>query len=76
MTDIDMISQKFPVVSLRGLGKKWVFFLGAGCSVVSGLPTFRGEGGIWNEIDADAVVSKKAWYCERRSDCKECLKTN
>ena len=52
-------------------GKRWVFFTGAGCSAASGLPTFRGEGGIWNEIDAEAVASKKAWYCGRRSDCKE-----
>ena len=71
MTDMDMISQRFPVASLRGLGKKWVFFTGAGCSAASGLPTFRGEGGVWNEIDADAVATKKAWYCGRRSDCKE-----
>ena len=68
---MDMISQRFPVASLRGLGKKWVFFTGAGCSAASGLPTFRGEGGVWNEIDADAVATKKAWYCGRRSDCKE-----
>lgn len=56
---------------LNGFGKKWVFFTGAGCSAASGLPTFRGEGGIWNEIDAEAVASKKAWYCGRRSDCNE-----
>lgn len=55
----------------RDLGKKWVFFTGAGCSATSGLPTFRGEGGIWHEIDAEAVASKKAWYCGRRSDYKE-----
>ena len=57
---------------INGVGKKWVFFTGAGCSAASGLPTFRGEGGIWNEIDAETVASKKAWYCGRRSDCKEC----
>ena len=55
----------------NGVGKKWVFFTGAGCSAASGLPTFRGEGGIWNEIDAEAVASKKAWYCGRCSDSKE-----
>lgn len=52
-------------------GKNWVFFTGAGCSAASGLPTFRGEGGIWDEIDAEVVASKKAWYCGRRSDCNE-----
>lgn len=50
---------------------KIVFFTGAGVSAESGLPTFRGEGGIWNEIDAEAVASKKAWYCGRYSDAKE-----
>ena len=60
---------KLPI--LNGYGKKWVFFTGAGCSAASGLPTFRGEGGIWDEIDAEAVASKKAWYCGRRSDCNE-----
>ncbi len=28
-----------------------VAFTGAGISVQSGIPTFRGEGGIWNEVD-------------------------
>ena len=28
-----------------------VVFTGAGISVKSGIPTFRGEGGIWNEVD-------------------------
>ena len=51
--------------------KNWVFFTGAGCSAASGLPTFRGEGGIWNDIDAEAVASKGSWYCGRRSDCVE-----
>ena len=58
-----MISQRFPVASLKGIGKKWVFFTGARCSAASEFPTFRGKGGIWNEIDADAVASKKARYC-------------
>lgn len=56
---------------LKGFCGNWVFFTGAGCSAASGLPTFRGEGGIWNEIDAEAVASKRAWYCGRRSDCNE-----
>ena len=50
---------------------KIVFFTGAGMSAESGLPIFRGEGGIWNEIDADAVASKSAWYCGRFSDAAE-----
>ena len=31
--------------------KYTVVFTGAGISVESGLPTFRGEGGIWKEVD-------------------------
>jgi transcriptional regulator, sir2 family len=51
--------------------KKIVFFTGAGMSRESGLPTFRGEGGIWNEIDAEAVASARSWYCGRCKDCNE-----
>ncbi len=38
---------------------KMVFFTGAGISAESGLPTFRGEDGIWNDIDAEAVAMLK-----------------
>lgn len=51
--------------------KKIVFFTGAGMSKESGLPTFRGEGGVWNEIDAEKVASARSWYCGRRKDCNE-----
>lgn len=51
--------------------KKIVFFTGAGMSKESGLPTFRGEGGVWNEINAEKVASARSWYCGRRKDCDE-----
>lgn len=51
--------------------KKIVFFTGAGMSRESGLPTFRGEGGIWNEIDYERVATLKAWYGRQRKDVKE-----
>ena len=51
--------------------KKIVFFTGAGMSKESGLPTFRGEGGVWNEIDAEKVASARSWYSGRRKDCNE-----
>lgn len=35
----------------------------------SGLPTFRGEGGLWDSLDVKAVADRRAWYCGRRSDC-------
>lgn len=50
--------------------KRLVFFTGAGMSAESGLPTFRGRGGIWDEIDARAVASREAWYCGRRHDAR------
>ena len=34
----------------------------------SGMPTFRGEGGIWDTIDAEKVADWKAWYSGRYSD--------
>lgn len=51
--------------------KNIVFFTGAGMSKESGLPTFRGDGGVWDEIDAEKVASARSWYCGRRKDCNE-----
>lgn len=51
--------------------KKIVFFTGAGMSKESGLPTFRGDGGIWNELDVEAVATARSWYSGRRNDCRE-----
>lgn len=50
---------------------KIVFFTGAGISRESGLPTFRGEDGIWHTLDVEAVAHRKSWYCGRRSNCNE-----
>lgn len=51
--------------------KNIVFFTGAGISQESGLPTFRGEGGVWNEIDYEKVATLKSWYGRQRKDVKE-----
>lgn len=51
--------------------KKIVIFTGAGMSRESGLPTFRGEGGVWNEIDYEKVATLKSWYGRQRKDVKE-----
>lgn len=51
--------------------KKIVFFTGAGMSRESGLPTFRGEGGVWNEVDYEKVATLKSWYGRQRKDVKE-----
>lgn len=51
--------------------KKIVFFTGAGMSRESGLPTFRGEGGVWNEIDYGKVATLRSWYGRQRKDVKQ-----
>lgn len=51
--------------------KKIVFFTGAGISRESGLPVFRGDGGIWNEIDYDKVATLKSWQGRQRGDVRE-----
>lgn len=51
--------------------KKLVIFSGAGMSQESGLPTFRGQDGLWETMDIDSVADWKAWYCGRRPDCKK-----
>lgn len=51
--------------------KKIVFFTGAGMSKESGLPTFRGDGGIWNEIDYDKVATRRSWNGRCRKYVKE-----
>lgn len=51
--------------------KNLVFFTGAGISKESGLPVFRGEGGIWSRLDVEAVASARSWYCGRDKDCKQ-----
>lgn len=51
--------------------RKVVFYTGAGMSRESGLPTFRGQGGLWDTLDVEAVADRKSWYCGRRSDCNE-----
>ncbi len=39
-----------------------VFILtGAGISAESGLPTFRGEGGLWRNVRVEEVASPAAW---------------
>lgn len=59
--------------------KKIVVFTGAGISAESGLGTFRGSGGIWNDINVEDVATPAAWqknkelvlefYNKRRRDC-------
>jgi NAD-dependent deacetylase len=55
---------------------KIVFFTGAGISAESGIPTFRGEGGIWNKLKPEELANFNAfmrnpqmvweWYNHRK----------
>lgn len=38
-----------------------VFFTGAGMSAESGVPTYRGEGGIWHEYNWQEYACQEAW---------------
>lgn len=38
-----------------------VFFTGAGMSVESGVPTYRGKGGIWKEYDYESYACQRAF---------------
>lgn len=59
--------------------KKVVVFTGAGISVESGLPTFRGSDGLWEGHRVEDVATPEAWlkdpelvqafYNKRRADC-------
>lgn len=61
--------------------KKIVFFTGAGISAESGIPTFRGEGGIWNKLKPEELANFNAflrnpdlvweWYQYRRKIINE-----
>ena len=54
---------------------KLVFYTGAGMSRESGLPTFRGKGGLWDTLNIEAVAARSSWYCGRRSDCLRSLQS-
>jgi NAD-dependent deacetylase len=42
-----------------------VFILaGAGVSAQSGIPTFRGVGGLWRNYRIEEVASREAWHRE------------
>ena len=41
--------------------KRIVFFTGAGMSAESGVPTYRGEGGVWHEYNWHEYACQDAW---------------
>jgi len=45
--------------------KKVVILSGAGLSVASGVPTFRGAGGLWEGYRLEEVATPEAWFADR-----------
>ncbi len=41
--------------------RRIVFFTGAGLSVASGVPTYRGQGGLWHEYDYQTYACQRAF---------------
>ena len=69
--------------TLIGEAGRIVILTGAGVSAESGVPTFRGSGGLWNEFRAEDLATPEAfareprlvweWYAWRRGLVMECL---
>ncbi len=51
-TDMELIRQAADVIANR---KKMLIFTGAGISIESGIPAFRGENGLWNVVDPSFI---------------------
>lgn len=46
--------------------KKLVIFTGAGISKESGIPTFRDNGGLWDEYNVDDVATISGWHKNKK----------
>ena len=65
-----------------GGAKRVLILTGAGMSAESGVPTFRGEGGLWREYRAEDLATPQAfaadprlvweWYDWRRNKIAQC----
>ena len=69
--------------ALLGDAAQLIVLTGAGVSAESGVPTFRGAGGLWKEFRAEDLATPEAfardprlvweWYAWRREMVRECL---
>lgn len=48
------------------VSKRVVVLTGAGVSAESGIPTFRGEGGLWRKFDATMLATPQAFVRDPR----------
>ena len=48
--------------SLLSQAKNVVFLTGAGCSAESGIPTFRGAGGLWRKYQATDLATPQSFH--------------
>jgi NAD-dependent deacetylase len=55
-----MLTNERPMLSLSATDRIFVL-TGAGISAESGIPTFRGEGGLWRNYRIEEVASPHAW---------------
>ena len=53
--------QKIKEILSSSKNKSIVFFTGAGMSAESGVPVYRGEGGVWHEYDWEEYACQKAF---------------
>ena len=80
MSDMDLNQQIEEVADLVVASRRIIAFTGAGVSTESGIPDFRGPGGIWSKYDpddftiqkflSDGAVRKKHWELLTDSELK------
>jgi NAD-dependent deacetylase len=60
VTALDVVAER-----LRGAGRTTVL-TGAGISAASGIPTFRGEAGLWRKVRAETIATPEAFANDPR----------
>jgi len=76
------LSELAPAADAIAAADRIVAFTGAGVSAESGIPTYRGAGGLWRDLRAEDLATMDAfkrdpalvweWYNERRQRMREC----
>jgi len=54
------------VKSIQEIMKRMVVFTGAGMSAESGIPTFRGSDGLWENFRIEEVATPEAWHRDHK----------